>query len=137
MYEINEQDGRVEVVVEDVDEQALYTELCVALADVLSGASGGIGGTPVTHEVRLSGSSAAELLTHWAQELIRLAEEGGFLGERVEKERLEGTSFSARVAGVTGIPREQIRDLLVHDVELTRLDDAAWSVRATFDAPRR
>ena len=131
MYEITEHDDRVELLVEDVDQQALFREFCVALGDVLTDAGGG---TPVTHEVQLRAEGGEELITRWAQELIRLAEEEGFLGERLEKERLEGSSFSARVAGVTGLPREQIRSLLIRDVELTRLDDGAWTVRATFDS---
>ena len=130
MYEIEEHDGKVELVVEDVDQQTIFTEVLLGLTDVLSDA---VGGEPMTHEVRLGPAGPLELLTYWVEELIGLTEEHGFVPERVEKERLETETFSARIAGVRGIPSEQIRPLLLHNVELERLEDATWSARVILD----
>ena len=53
--------------------------------------------------------------------------------ERLDKERLESTTFSARVAGVRGVPREEIRAVRFGSLETKRLDDGAWAARVTLE----
>lgn len=130
MYEIEDHDSTVEIIVEDVDPTGLFTESLLALSDVLSEATGG---TPVTHEVLLGPGEIETLLESWLQELIRLAEEDGFIPDRLDKERLESTTFSARIAGVRGIPREEIRGIRFRGLEAKRLDDGAWAAKATLE----
>ncbi len=130
MYEIDEREGQVDVIVEDVDQQALFTEVLLGLTDVLTDA---VGGEPMTHEVLVGPAEPLELLTYWVEEVIGLTEERGFVPERIEKERLESATFSARLAGVRGLPAGDIRRLLLHDVELKRLDDGAWAARVILD----
>ncbi len=119
----------IEIIVEDVEPAALFTESLLGLSDVLSETTGG---TPVTHEVLLGPADLEGLLHGWLAELIRLAAEDGFVPERLDKERLESTTFSARIAGVRGVPREEIRAVTLSRLETRRLDDGAWAARATL-----
>lgn len=130
MYEIEEHGSTVEVIVEDVDPAGLFIESLLGLSDVLSGTTGG---TPVTHEVLLGPADVEGLLEAWLAELLRLADEDGFVPERLDKERLESTTFSARIAGVRGVPREEIRAVRLRGVETKRLDDGAWAARTTME----
>lgn len=130
MYEIDDRGSTVEIVVEDVDPAGLFTESLLALSDVLSDATGG---SPVTHEVLLGPGETETLLESWLQELIRLAEEDDFIPDRLDKERLESTTFSARIAGVRGIPREEIRGVAFRSLEVKRLDDGAWAAKAILE----
>src|SRR5690606_31880383 len=126
MYNTIEHAASIELLVEDADEVALFPESLMALGDVLSDAGGG---TPVTHEVEIEGPDLQGLLVEWINELIRLAEEDGFVPERVEKERLEDGAFRARVAGERGLPAAAIRELECRSVGLRQLDDGAWAAR--------
>ncbi len=129
MYEIDDSGSSIEIIVEDVEPAALFTESLLGLSDVLSETTKG---TPVTHEVRLGPADLEGLLQGWLAELIRLAAEDGFVPERLDKERLESTTFSARIAGVRGVPREEIRAVTLSRLETRRLDDGAWAARATL-----
>ena len=129
MYEVDESGSSIEIIVEDVEPAALFTESLLGLSDVLSETTGG---TPVTHEVLLGPADLEGLLHDWLAELIRLAAEDGFVPERLDKERLESTTFSARIAGVRGVPREEIRAVTLSRLETRRLDDGAWAARATL-----
>ena len=131
MYEVDESDSEVTVIVEDVNPEALFTETVIALSDLLSDAGGG---TPVTHEIELRGEDLRTLLDAWVDELLKLSERDGFVPERVEKLRLGSKSLRARVAGERGIPASEIRDFTQRPVELKRLDDGAWALRARLGA---
>lgn len=130
MYNTIEHAASVELLVEDVDEIALFPESLLALRDVLGGASGG---TPVTHEVELEAPDLQGLLIEWVNELIRLAEDDGFVPERIDKERLGEGSYRARVAGERGISGDGIRKLACRSVGLRQLDDGAWAARVMLD----
>jgi SHS2 domain-containing protein len=132
MYNTIEHAASVELEIEDVDDVALFPETLLAIRDVLCDANGG---TPVTHEVTIEGPDLQGLLVEWVNELVRLAEDDGFIPERIDKERLEPGSFRARVAGERGIPAERIRRLECRTVGLRRLDDGAWAARVMLDSP--
>jgi SHS2 domain-containing protein len=126
VYEATETDSGAELLVEDVNGEALFSETLLGLGGVLSHA---VGGTQVTHEVQVSGDDLEALLTSWVEELVRLAESDGFVPERAFEERLGRTSFRARIAGERGIPPERIRPLAVREVRVERLEDGAWAAR--------
>ena len=130
MYEVLEHDSSAEIIIEDVEPVGLFTESLLGLSDVLSKATGG---TPVTHEVRLGPAKMEALLEAWLRELVRLAEDDGFVPDRLDKERLENTTFSARIAGVRGVPRAEIRAVRFRGLETKRLDDGAWAAKATLE----
>ena len=134
MYNTIEHAASVELMVEDVDDVALFPETLLALRDLLSGANGG---TPVTHEVTIEAPDLQGLLVEWVNELIRLATDDGFIPERIDKERLEQGSFRARVAGERGFSADQIRRLECRTVGLRRLDDGAWAARVMLNTPAK
>jgi SHS2 domain-containing protein len=131
MYETEDHGSTVEIIVEDVEPAALFTESLLGLSDVLAETTAG---TPVTHEVRLGAADLEGLMRAWLIELLRLVVVDGFVPERIDKERLESTTFSARVAGVRGVPQEEIRPVAFSEIEIKRLDDGAWAARVSLDA---
>ncbi len=130
MYNTIEHDSSVELLIEDVNPETLFTESLLALSDVLSEATGG---TAVTHEILVTAEDLGGLLTAWVEELVRLAEGDGFVPERVYKERLESSSFKAMVAGERSIPQSEIRAVSCRGVDLRRLDDGAWAAQVILD----
>lgn len=130
MYEIEERDEQVELIVEDIDEEALFTELLLGLTNIFTDA---VGGEPASLEVRVGPAGKLELVTYWVEQLISLTEEQGFVPERVEKERLEGDTYYAQIGGVRGIEPDEIRRLLLHDVQLKTMDDGAVAARVILD----
>jgi SHS2 domain-containing protein len=126
MFETVEGDSGVELLVEDVNAEALFSEALVALSSVVSDATGG---TPVTHPVQVVGDDLEQQLRAWVAELLRLASADGFVAERAFKERVGRGGFRAEVAGERGLPPERIRDLRCDEVVLERLDDGAWAAR--------
>ena len=126
MYNTVDRESEVELLIEDVNTEAIFSETLLALSDVLSEASGG---TPVTHEIHLRAPDLEGLLAAWVKELVDLAEHDGFIPERVEKLRLESSSLGAVIAGERSIPQESIRMLTPRDLEVKRLDDGAWAAR--------
>ncbi len=130
MYDTVEHESTVEMFIKDVEPTALFTESLLALSDVLSDATGG---TSFTHEVEINGPDLDGLLLAWVNELVRLAETDGFVPERVYEERLDSSSFRARVAGERGIPPDRIRGLNCRSIETKRLHDGAWAVHVTLD----
>lgn len=129
MFETVEGDSGVELLIEDVNAEALFSEALVALSSVVTDASGG---TPVTHPVQVAGEGLEEQLRAWVAELLRLAAADGFVAERAFKERLGGSSFRAEVAGERGLPRDRLRELRCSDVVLERLEDGAWAARVVL-----
>jgi SHS2 domain-containing protein len=129
MFETTATGSGVELLIEDVNAEALFSEALVALSSVVSDASGG---TPVTHSIQVGGEDLEGLLESWIEELLRLATSDGFVAERAFKERMGKASFRAEVAGERGLPRESIRSLRLRDVVLERLDDGAWAARVVL-----
>lgn len=131
MYTTVDHTSEVELLIEDVSHEALFTESLLALSDVLSEAKGG---KPVTHEIQVRAPDLPALVEGWVKELVHLAESDGFVPERVEKLRLESSSFKAVVAGERSIPQDMIRAVTCRGVEMKRLEDGALAVRVILDA---
>lgn len=131
MYTTVDHKSEVELLIEDVSPEALFTEALLALSDVLSEAKGGM---PVTHEIQVSAPDLQALVAGWVKELVHLAESDGFVPERVEKLRLESSSVKAVVAGERSIPEDMIRVVTCRGVEVKRLEDGAWGARVILDA---
>ena len=130
MYNTVDHGSTVEIDVEDVDQEALFSETALALSGVLTEARGG---TAVTHDVAITAPDLEGLLVAWVNELIGLADRDGFIAERSYKERLDGGGFRAKVAGEKGIPGAEIRSVRCRSIGVRRLPDAAWSVRIHLD----
>ena len=126
MYELHEGDREIELRIEDVDPQGVFSEALIALGDVFSEAAAAKG-TPVTHEVVLAAADLSTLLADWVRELVRLAEAENFIPERIAKLRLAGTTIRAVVAGERAVPRDLIKAVAYDRVEMAQTEDAAWS----------
>lgn len=133
MYRIRERGLEVEIDVEDVDADGIFAEVLVAISDVFSDAAAA-SGTPVTHEVEVSGGDLPGVLGAWVDELVRLAEDEDFLPERTEKLRLAGNSLRAVVAGERSLPESLVRRVLSERTEMDRRDDATWAAKVVLEA---
>lgn len=137
MYHHHRDGSEVTLEIEDVDPEAIFAEALLGLSSVLSDArppDPAHGGTPVTHAIHVSASDLPALLGEWMRELVRLAEDDGFLPERLEKLRLEGSSARAVVAGERSLPSGLIKAIHYERLEMERLEDGAWSARVILDA---
>lgn len=132
MYRIQERGLEVEIEVEDVDAGGIFAEVLVAISDVFSDAAAA-SGTPVTHEVEVSGGDLPGVLGAWVDELVRLAEDEDFLPERTEKLRLAGNGLRAVVAGERSLPESLVRRVLTERIEMGRRDDATWAAKVALE----
>lgn len=125
MYKVATRDSEIELTIDEVDAEGLFTEALMCLGDVFSEASAARG-NPVSHEVVVSAADLNGLLGAWVGELVRLAEEEAFVPERVLELRVAPTGLRASVAGENGLPRALITDVSSDSVKVVRLDDATW-----------
>jgi len=131
MYNTVDHGSSIEIDVEDVDQEALFSETLLALSGILTEARGG---TAVTHDVEITAPDLEGLLVAWVNELIDLAERDGFIAERAYRERLDGSVFRAQVAGEKDIPRDRIRNVRCRSIGMRRLPDAAWEARVHLES---
>lgn len=134
MYKTLDHGSSIELEIEDVDAESLFTESLLALSSVFTDA---VGGTEVTHDVEVAGPDTQGLLVEWVNELVRLAEVDGFIAERVYKERLGSASFRARIAGERGVPPVLVRRVFCRSVEMRRLENGAYAARVNLEADER
>jgi SHS2 domain-containing protein len=129
MYSWNEHESEIEVFIEDESPRAVMTEALVALGDLLTEQRGG---EAVTHEVSVSATDLPALLAEWLNELAFLAERDGFVPERVIRMELADTSLEATVAGQRSVPRNVVKGVTYHRLELQEAD-GVWRARVVLD----
>lgn len=130
MYRWIRHPTEIELEVEDTDPEGVLTEAVLALSEIFPFTRGD---EPVTHEVVVSAEDQPALLAAWMHELLRLAEDEGFVPERVEKLRLQGSSVVAVVAGERSTPpRRPIGAVTERRLEMRQLDDGAWLARVVL-----
>ena len=132
MYHLIEHPSEVEIEIEDTDPEGVLTEAVLALSEVFPVVKGT---EPVRHEIAVSAADLPQLLAAWMHELLRLAETDGFLPERVEKLRLDGSSLRAVVAGErSDPPGSPLRSVTERRLQMERLEDGAWGARVVLAA---
>lgn len=129
MYRWLEHTSEIELVVEDESPRAVFTEALVALGEVLADATGG---EPVKHDVSVDAPDRAALLAAWLDELVYLAETDGFIPERVVRMRLERRRLEATVGGRRSVPRNLVKAVTYHRLEMERAD-GGWRARVVLD----
>lgn len=129
MYRWVEHTGEVELVVEERSPEAVFREALIAIGELIAD---GRGGEPVTHEVHLEAPDPPALLAEWLNELVYLAETDGFLPERVQSLELSEGELRATVAGVRAAPRNLVKAVTYHRLELARHGET-WRARVTLD----
>jgi SHS2 domain-containing protein len=87
----------------------------------------------VTREVEVQADEDAMLLVEWLGELIYLSEADGFVPERVASLELGGGSLRAIVEGHDGEPRNLVKAVTLHRLELRHGDGNGWRARVVLD----
>jgi SHS2 domain-containing protein len=82
--------------------------------------------------VSLESADRAALLADWLGELVYLSETEGFLAERVEELVLDGASLSATLAGRAARPRNLVKAVTYHGLELAPAN-GRWRARVVLD----
>jgi len=122
--------SEAELWVEDETPEAVLGEAAIALGDLL-GPHGG--GDPVTHRVRLAAANLPTLLVDWLEELVYLAENDGFVPERVVEIDLAGANVDAVVGGQRVAPQTLVKGVTYHRLEFARGDGGDWHARVVLD----
>ena len=125
MYRVRRSDGRIEVEIEDETPEAVFREAIVALADEITEERGG--GEPLAYSIEREAANLSGLLRDLLDELLCLARDESFIGERPTRLALAGTSVRAVIGG----------QRLAHDgtiasickTEVFQAEDATWRAR--------
>jgi len=130
MYRWLDHTSERELWIEDEDPEAILGEAAIALGELLREHPGG---EPVTHPVSLSASDLPTLLVEWLEELVYLAENDGFVPERVLKMDLSGSAVEAVVAGKRTMPQTLVKGVTYHRLEFEQGEGGAWHARVILD----
>jgi SHS2 domain-containing protein len=122
--------SEAELWVEDESPEAVLGEAAIALGDLL-GRHGD--GEPVNHRVRLSADDLPSLLVDWLEELVYLAENDGFVPERVVRMELAGAGVDALVGGQKLAPQTLVKGVTYHRLEFAQNDGGDWRARVVLD----
>lgn len=130
MYRWLDHTSEAELWIEDESPEAVLGEAAIALGDLL-GRHGG--GEPVNHQVRLSAADLPTLLVDWLGELVYLAENDGFVPERVVRMELAGASVDAVVGGQKLAPQTLVKGVTYHRLEFAEDSGGKWHARVVLD----
>ena len=83
-------------------------------------------------DVIVTAPDRARLLADWLGELVYLVETDEFLPDRVAALELEGERLRATVEGRRASPRNLVKGVTYHRLELAR-EDSVWRARVVLD----
>jgi SHS2 domain-containing protein len=130
VYRWLEHTSEAELWLEDESPEAVLGEAAIALGDLLDQHAGG---EPVNHRVRLAAPNLPSLLAEWLAELVYLAENDGFMPERVVEMKLAGSSIDALVGGQRTAPRSLGKEVTRRRLDFARDDGGDWRARVVLD----
>ena len=129
MHRWIEHTGEQELVIEARSCEAVFSEALAALGELIADERDG---ERITREVRLAESDRPALLAEWLNELVYLAETDGLVPEGVESMELSENGLRATITGVRAWPRNLVKAVTYHRLELARHGDV-WRARVTLD----
>jgi SHS2 domain-containing protein len=119
--------AEVELHVEAPTPEVVFTEATQALAELLDGG----GGEPESHEVSLEARDLPALLVAWLEELLFLADTGGFVADDAEVE-LREKALHAVARGRKTEPRPLVKAVTYHGLEFEPAGDG-WRAKVVLD----
>jgi SHS2 domain-containing protein len=121
--------AELELEIEAPSEEAVFDEALTAVAELI-----GEGGGPiVTREIEVEADEPALLLVEWLNELLYLGEAEQFVPERVVALELGEGRLRATVEGRRGEPRQLVKAVTLHRLELDGDDTVGWHARVVLD----
>jgi SHS2 domain-containing protein len=121
--------AELELEIEAPSEEAVFGEALAAVAELI----GDGGGPGVTREIEVEADEPALLLVEWLNELVYLGEAKQFVPERVVALELGEGPLRATVEGRRGEPRQLVKAVTLHRLELDGDDTVGWRARVVFD----
>ena len=121
--------SELELEIEAPSEEAVFAEALAAFAELVGDGSG----EPASHEVEIEADDHALLFVEWLSELVYLAEAEQLVPERVTSLELEGRWLRATVEGRRGQPRDLVKAVTLHRLELQPDDRVGWRARVVLD----
>ena len=122
--------SEAELWIEEESAKAVLGEAAIALGDLLREHRQG---EPVSHPVSLSAPDLPSLLVEWLEELVYLAENDGFVPERIVQMDLSGSSVEAVVGGQRTTPQTLVKGVTYHQLEFERGEKGSWHARVILD----
>ena len=111
MFRWIERAGELELELESESEDGVFIDALEALRELLEEDTGaGLGGA-AEYEVSASGGERATLLADWLRELSELAENDGFVPQRIARLDLRADALTATVEGACGASAHLVRSV--------------------------
>jgi SHS2 domain-containing protein len=126
-YRWVEHTGEVELEIEGRSEEEIFADALSAYRELAAGE-----GESAGRVIALEGSSRADLLARWLEELIYLADAEGFVPERVVEIEVERDGLRAEVEGRVGSASPLVKAVTYHDLEFA-FDGTRWHARVVLD----
>lgn len=130
MYRWLDHTSERELWIEDESPEAVLGEAAIALGDLLREHPVG---EAVTHPVSVTAADLPSLLVEWLEELVFLAENDGFVPERLVEMDLGDGALEAVVAGQRTTPQTLVKGVTYHRLEFAQDGENAWHARVVLD----
>jgi SHS2 domain-containing protein len=130
MYRFLEHTAELGLEVEAANLEELLEDAALAFAELVAP---GASGARSRRSIELALIDDETLLADWLNELLFLAESGGFVPQSVERCGWAPGRLTADVTGFVGTPRPVIKAVTYHDLELVEDENGAWKGRVILD----
>jgi SHS2 domain-containing protein len=124
-----EHTAELELEIEAPSQRAVFDEALKAFADLVRDGEG----RPLERELEVEADEPALLLVEWLSELVYLSEAEQFVPERVASLELGERTVRATIQGRRGRPRQLVKGVTLHRLELRRDGETGWRARVVLD----
>lgn len=129
MFRWVEHTAELELEIEAPSQRAVFDEALKAFADLVRDGEG----RPLERELEVEADEPALLLVEWLSELVYLSEAEQFVPERVASLELGERTVRATIEGRRGRPRQLVKGVTLHRLELRRDGETGWRARVVLD----
>jgi SHS2 domain-containing protein len=121
--------SELELEIEAPTEEEVFADALAAFAELVGDGTG----ERASRVVEIEAGDHALLLVEWLSELVYLAEAEQLVPERATSLELGEGSLHATVEGSRGQPRNLVKAVTLHRLELRRDDRVGWRARVVLD----
>ena len=129
MFRWVEHTAELELEIEAPSQRAVFDEALRAFADLVRNGEG----RPLERELEVEADEPALLLVEWLSELVYLSEAEQFVPERIGSLHLGEGTLRATIEGHRGEPRQLVKGVTLHRLELRPDGDTGWRARVVLD----
>lgn len=129
MFRWVEHTAELELEIEAPSQRAVFDEALRAFAGLVRDGEG----RPLERELEVEADEPALLLVEWLSELVYLSEAEQFVPERIASLELGEGRLRATIEGHRGEPRQLVKGVTLHRLELRPDGDTGWRARVVLD----